>query len=89
MLVPPRKARIPLSRAFFDLTKRQVVMKCYFTDCLRNPFEVECIIKDEIDLDKSGNSNTYTSAVLIFASEQHAICALNLDGHCHDLKTMS
>ena len=57
-----------------------MVMKCYFTDCLRNPFEVECIIKDEIDLDQSGNSNTYTSAVLIFASEQHATCALNLNG---------
>ena len=57
-----------------------MVMKCYFTDCLRNPFKVECIIKDEIDLDQSENSNTYTSAVLIFASEQHATCALNLNG---------
>lgn len=37
-------------------------------------------IKDEIDLDQSVNSNTYTSAVLIFASEQHAKCALNLNG---------
>ena len=57
-----------------------LVMKWYFADCLRNRFEVECIIKDEIDLDQSRNSNTYISAVLIFASEQHAKCALNLNG---------
>ena len=57
-----------------------LVMKGYFADCLRNRFEVECIIKDEIDLDQSRNSNTYTSAVLIFASEKHATCALKLNG---------
>ena len=56
------------------------MMKGYFADCLRNRFEVECIIKDEIDLDQSRNSNTYTSAVLIFASEKHATCALKLNG---------